>query len=859
MADKAAEDELQGKDVAGEGERVEPGPGSGSGSGSEEASASAGGGGGGPPLTEAQKVVLESCIRALKEAKKDSQILAALLLITRLCPAKNLDKETLQRIFSAVGLGLPARLLVTAFRRSENPSLTPRDVLSLATALLAALSTDMDMAAHPQLLTTVPILLGLIANGPMLEEGGAGGTVAGSPGKRKTGSDVGGGASTSTCKEACGASKLDEDVAADCYQVLMAVCVLPKGTDHLLMRGAVVALCQAVERNQTLSAEKGLPLLGSLLLGKTGTGAWRKHSAALLPLLLRLCGNFSRAPPETRLNSCLSLAQFLPPPAVAAQSRELREAVVQMWAALRPMVQSKLTAEQIGPILVLAASLLDLYGWRPVGPPNFCCLLVNRACVEVRVGLEGPPGTELSSELQHTLAGCYRIMEAAFEQACCQRDAEPEPSPQASAPSPQASAPSPQASAPSPQASASSPQASASSPQTSASSPQTSAPSPQASTPTPSLNLQQSRQVFKVLEGGFAALMYHLQQVTEAHYNEPFVFATYRCVCVWLAEETSCLKEEIMALLPVLVGFARHHLQATAAGAGAGAGSSQQLAEWMELMCVEDGEEWWSGREALRYLLPALCHLSAEDGPRKVLLGLDTPALLVDFLKDTWSSLKENSRTAAERNPSMEAMCSILLNFTVTEPDRVRSDPCFRALEEHLGDTLPSLVSKPGFLVLAANYCALGLMIGRLKTAPAGPVTASQRRFFSLVLRFLRTALDSSPAPGPAAVSASWKECWYEVSELWCLSLQALGGCLRAQPALAALLREDGWLRHVLDVLKRCSALPDPQSQAALEEALCAAAQLCPACREEMQEAMKNQRGALSAMSAMSDLKKTLG
>lgn len=73
-----------------------------------------------------------------------------------------------------------------------------------------------------------------------------------------------------------------------------------------------------------------------------------------------------------------------------------------------------------------------------------------------------------------------------------------------------------------------------------------------------------------------------------------------------------------------------------------------------------------------RYLLPALCHLSAEEGPRKVLLTLDTPALLVDFLSQSWTSLKGRSGVALTRDPSMETACSALLNFTVTEPERVR-------------------------------------------------------------------------------------------------------------------------------------------------------------------------------------------
>ncbi|RVE66636.1 hypothetical protein OJAV_G00109310 [Oryzias javanicus] len=67
-------------------------------------------------LSDTQRLMLDRCLHALKQAKNDSHTLAALLLITRVCPARQLDKLSLRRIFEAVGLNLPARLLVTAAR-----------------------------------------------------------------------------------------------------------------------------------------------------------------------------------------------------------------------------------------------------------------------------------------------------------------------------------------------------------------------------------------------------------------------------------------------------------------------------------------------------------------------------------------------------------------------------------------------------------------------------------------------------------------------------------------------------------------------------------------------------------------------
>ncbi|XP_058475165.1 neurochondrin [Solea solea] len=786
--------------------------------GEEEQGGGEGGGGSeedaGGGLTDAQRDVLERCLHALKHGKNDSHTLAALLLITRLCPASQLDKPTLRRIFEAVGLNLPARLLVTAVRGSESSALPPHELLSLGTALLAALSTDPDMASHPQLLITIPLLLGILANGPLPnqqkqeEEMGQSPDNEGQSAERSSTDitvEISAGESHSSkqkeddgtatngapaSKETSACSSLDEAMASDCYQVLTAVCALPRGPDQLLSRGAVPALCQAVAQNQTLSQDKGLPLLGRLLSGKTKDKVWSKHSAELLTLLLRLCKDFCESADQARLDMCSQLVQFLPPAGVAVDSEELKGAMSRVCGELRPMMQAKLTPRQIGPILVLSACLLDLYGWELLGPPKFCCLLVNRACVEVRMGLEEPPGNKLSPELQHTLTGCYRIMEAAIEQAC------------------------------------------------SSALTQTTAPSQSSVS---SLSLQQSRQVLRVLEEAFSALIYHLQQVDPNQYGDPFVFATFRSLCSWLAEETSCLKEEVMGLLPFLIGYSRSHLQ--------GESSEQGLSDWMADMSVSDERLAWTGKEPLRYLLPALCHLSAEEGPRKVLLTLDTPALLVDYLSQSWTSLRGKGGMVLGRDPSMETVCSALLNFTVTEPERVRKDPCFKTLEAFLSEALPLLVHKPRLLVLAANYCTLGLMIGRLKLSPAASAEAGQRRFFSSALRFLRGAMDSGSSPGPVKVSVGWEESWDEAAELWRLGLQALGGCVRAQPWITSLLREEGWLKHTLTMLGQCSALPDQHTQEALEEALCAVAEQCTLCKQEIRDMMmRHDKGALSCM-----------
>ncbi|KAF7691136.1 neurochondrin [Silurus meridionalis] len=762
-------------------------------------------------LSAAQQDVLERCLHTLTRAKNDSHILASLLLITRMCPANQMDCATLHRVFEAVGFNLPARLLVTAIRGSESSGLPPEELLSLGTALLAALSTDPDMASHPQLLSTVPLLLGLLEGGTPVRQTQAQNDAAASPASEKTNNSS---ASHQTNKgtpgkeaptshsglergdEAVSApiSTLDEAVAADCYHVLNSLCSLPLGPDRLLSRGAVPALCRAVSQKQTLSSEKGLPLLAHLLSSRIRQRAWSKHPSELLSLLDWVSQNFSQISFLKRLEMCTQIPQFLPPPGCEPQTQELRDVVSRLWTTMRPLVQGKLDLEKLGHVLVLSACLLDLCGWDPAGPPKFCCLLVNRACVEVRMALEEPPGTNLSAQQQQTLTACYRILESAIEQACIVENTQLE-------------------------------------------------------TAIAGLSVQQSKQVLGVLEEAYSAIIFYLQQVDPSRYDDPFVFATFRSLCAWLAEETSCLKDEIMALLPFLIGYTKHHLQ-DKKGTG--------LADWMSTMSFTDGSQagTWTGEHVLRYLLPALCHLSAEESPRKVLLSFGTPALLVDFLAHGWGVLKTQSGKTVNRDPSLETACSALLNFVVTEPERVRTDACFVSLDALLSEALPILIHKSRLLVLTANFCTLGLMINRLKTNKAGQGHSNQQRFFSSALRFLRGALQAVEGKGQAQVSAVWAPWWEEVCELWRLSMQALGGCVNAQPWIATIIREEGWLQNILSLLESSCSLPDSHSLEALEEALCAVAHNCPVCQQDISVCMKKE--AKNSLHCMPQLKKIL-
>ena len=85
---------------------------------------------------------------------------------------------------------------------------------------------------------------------------------------------------------------------------------------------------------------------------------------------------------------------------------------------------------------------------------------------------------------------------------------------------------------------------------------------------------------------------------------ESLTTAAVRVLGAWLAEETLVLSSNVYHLLPFLLELCRHRLTHQA----------------------ED-------KDLLKFLLPGLSHLTAEDKPRKVLLKAELQKLLLAYMQ----------------------------------------------------------------------------------------------------------------------------------------------------------------------------------------------------------------------------------
>lgn len=103
-------------------------------------------------------------------------------------------------------------------------------------------------------------------------------------------------------------------------------------------------------------------------------------------------------------------------------------------------------------------------------------------------------------------------------------------------------------------------------------------------------------------------------------------------------------------------------------------------------------------------------------------------------------------------------------------------------------------------------------------------------------------------------MSPSRQQDWDEAAELWRLSLQVLGDCVRVQAWMVGPIRDEDWFSHTVSMLSHSRTLPDQNTQEVLEQVLCAVVQQCPVCRQEVRDLMKrSDEGALSRMSCLKE------
>ncbi|KAM3933399.1 neurochondrin [Leptodactylus fuscus] len=687
-----------------------------------------------PPGGGSQNSALERCLEVLRASKNDSEQFAALLLVTKCARAQELEEGTRHRIFDAVGFSLPNRLLFSKTVPDGCPDYLFR---SLAVTLLACFCTDPSLASHPQLINKIPILNETL---------------------------------NISCQE--NVNELTSMVE-DAYQCLAGILASPDGARQLVSGDTVASLCEAYMK-QNHGWTNALRILTSLLTSLPDM-CWKKSSGELRCLLVKLCEDFDSESESYKFHLAEILPVFLPPSTVLIETSWGTNCLKHLSRGLLKILSSKLSIAQRDPALKLAACLSNIYGssWIMIDgrgeKAKFLSLLVNLACVEVRMLLEDP----MPLDSRQTVAtACYAMVEMGIQE-CTKEDGHL------------------------------------------------------------LLREEQKLQLLQVMQEACAAVMFYLQQVGWEKIEDPFTLASVRLLGAWLAEETSCLRQEVIQLLPFLVHYMQTWFQR-------GVTYRCQLREASQMALLSSS--WgalWPG-DAIRFLLPALCHLSAEEAPRKILIGEGVPALLCEYYQQKWEMFSEEGVPAEskyEAQLSLQSCCGVFLNLVVTEPTLIRQESCFVTLLKLLMQCLPMQLTKEGPLILVANISTLGLMMSRLLASSPVFQESFSQDFFLAVIKFLSRCHVVSSEPDEdqqhIALNDDYAQAWTDISELWFLGVQAFSACLPLFPWLSTLVLTSGWLQDLLRLLDMVSpGSVDLELVTVLQALLTQLAQTSVPCRE---------------------------
>ncbi|KAI8489361.1 hypothetical protein Bbelb_328040, partial [Branchiostoma belcheri] len=622
----------------------------------------------------------------------------------------------------------------------------------------------------------------------------------------------------------------------DCYQCLLAIGATPAGRTQLINRDSVPVLCQAVSKKM-YGYGQAMQIMRQLLC-EHGRELWNKHGDSLTNLLTNMAKEFSDADDISKFVLCEDLVLLL-----SGRDKDSGDFLQYTWAEdvltglsdilgsyigpeqrnpaleppvfVEPSVFADRCPEQRNPALELASLMLDHLGieWAMSANVKFVLLLVNLACVEVRMVLEDPDVKQvfpksalmcacyniLESAIMYTscllcacyvhvvlqksslMCACYNILESAIMYTSCTPDL----------------------------------------PLDTVVLQKSflmcacynileSAIMYTSCTPDLPLDPKQVEQLVESLQGAYVGVTFFLAQIAEQPQDtwfHPLVTASVRVLGAWLAEETSALREEetsalreeVYRILPFLIKLGSLSLETSEDQSTGAAGVSSLSQEMEELDLHKEKEPYLPKSGVLSFLLPGLCHLTAETRPRGILMQLQVHQVLARCLQLHLSCFL--STKAHEAEMALRTLCGIFLNLLVLSPEHVTSHPNMAALLHRIMGAVPQL-GCPDHTVLLANFVVLCLMQARHVTDLQE--TSVTRQFFCTAVQFLGGAyhVTRGGEQKHLSVSPTYSQHWDSISELWFLGMQALVSCIPQFPWLPAIFLETGLLKNVVALLQ---------------------------------------------------------
>lgn len=551
-------------------------------------------------------------------------------------------------------------------------------------------------------------------------------------------------------------------IVSEAYSCLQSIAAFEPGLQALLA-GGIIGQMSAIYSQQSFQTDEALNLLCTLA-GRFGTAAWPKDDARPFNTLVqRIALDMETDHTERKFELCTILTQLIDSCRHDVVVPTLAEEIwpESCYKGLSDILKSKIGKAQREPALRLAGVMMQLLGveWAlsdAEEPKTFFLLLLQLAAIEVRMQLDDRSFKQALVQ-QSLVTACFCILEVSINYMH-----------------------------------------------------------------TDQLDLEQKEKqtVYTGLKGAFggiASVLTKLDKDKKSAAELPekerlYALAMVRCMCAWLAQETTALRPAIYALLPYVFQLvnasfesARAHRKEAAAAVGD------------------------RPTDVLRIMLPALCHLTVEDKARDVMFKQGQEAVLMESLEYYFSiahwkrpPVPRAERLARMNDPdpvltpeqldeqkdaraAIVSLCNIFMNLTVLEVRRIETNEVFDRLLTFCCESLPALREVPENLVVQGHLAVLGLLLLKQQAKKIKKNDFTICRYVQATIRFLWDAyiVDESNDPTALVVAMSYKENWSELAELWFLGMQTMSAILAPIPWLSEFALESGWAEGIVETLKK--------------------------------------------------------
>ena len=561
-------------------------------------------------------------------------------------------------------------------------------------------------------------------------------------------------------------------ITADCHEILTSLALTTVGCRHLSDKDTFSRLCQiASGTNVSIASSKRAfdVVVRVINSGTRGshTCIWQEHREILFELLEALSWRFKEAQDRTKFELCNDIALlFSDAEKLSFEEFERKKWLEDICMGVDAILRSKVSSQERDPAIILVSSLIELVGINEIlrcvqhGSPGLFVLCTTISCVEIRMILDGNTLSEIVPR-SGVLASCYKILEEAINFVVINGETF----------------------------------------------------NSSADSPLPK-NLSSSfPKVYSLATEAVDSIIQFLQSVASTHKEEAdnqrrqVVFASVRLLCAWMAEETSALQDRICELLPFLLKLAEESMNIVSANAPTNLkdDSGRRLTSPDIATDVNNimKERPFRQVDVMRFLLSPLCHLSADEKMRLMLIENDGLELLSRYYFQQWKIFNELVKTDAE---SVETdMClvtifGIILNFFVTEVKLVANNQVLQEIGKHVITVFPPMASSEKDIVLLFNMMVLGLLF----------MKASVDRDFSLTTKeifvFLKASVNFLKEARPCvcsrelqrtehsktSLSIRCKKVWADVAELWYLGLQVVSDVCGLLPSTRDVVKDSG-------------------------------------------------------------------